>query len=92
MRRRRKVKIQQTAPIFHVRAPCERMTDNHYIIPPFIQLPPRLVRNGHVPQGLSAFEGEGWEYDDLLANLYQWRHLSASETSEGAGQQQNSGT
>lgn len=92
MRRRRKVRVQQNAPIFHVRAPCERMTDNHHIVPPFIQLPPRLVRNGHVPQGLSTFEGEGWEDENLLANLNKWRHLAASETSEGAGQQQMSGT
>ena len=68
------------------------MTDNHHIIPPLIQLPPGLVRDGHVPQGLSTFESEGWEDEDLLANLNKWRHLSASGTSKCTGQQRNSGT
>ena len=52
------------------------MTDNHHIIPLLVQLPPRLVRNRHVPQGLSTFEGEGWEDENLLVNLDGRRHLS----------------
>ena len=67
------------------------MTDDHHIVPLLVQPPPRLVRNGNVPQGLSAFKGEGWEDEDLLGDLNKWRHFSASETSECAGEQPNNG-
>jgi len=77
--RRGKQKKRQHAPILHVRTPSERMTDNHHIIPPLIQLPPRFVRNRHVLQGLSAFEGERWEHEDLLVNLDRGGHSSSPE-------------
>jgi hypothetical protein len=67
---------QRDAPIFQVRASGKRMTDYHHIIPLLVQLPPRLVRNGDVPQDLSTFEGEGREDENILVNLKKLRHRS----------------
>ena len=51
------------------------MANDHHIISLLVQLSPRLVSNGHLSQGLSAFEGEGWEDEDFLLNLNTWCHL-----------------